>query len=158
MADHGYGGDVENYDDPANANLIRVIERRRGLPVALGILWLHAARAAGWAAHGIDFPGHFLLALTGRGEQRVVDVFAGGAALDARDLRALIKRVEGAEGGVAAGPAAADERPRGAAAAAEQHQAAAPARPATCRAPWPAPRTCCGSPPTRRRCGATRRC
>ncbi len=92
---HGYAGDGETYDDPANANLIRVIERRRGLPVALGILWLHAARAAGWTAHGIDFPGHFLLALTGRGEQVVLDVFAGGGTLDARDLRSLIKRVEG---------------------------------------------------------------
>jgi regulator of sirC expression with transglutaminase-like and TPR domain len=71
-----------------------VIERRRGLPVALGILWLHAAEAAGWGAHGVDFPGHFLLALAGRG-QVVVDVFAGGKALDARDLRALLKRVAG---------------------------------------------------------------
>jgi regulator of sirC expression with transglutaminase-like and TPR domain len=61
-----YRGDRETYDDPANANLIRVIERRRGLPVALGILWLHTARAAGWAAHGVDFPGHFLVALPRR--------------------------------------------------------------------------------------------
>lgn len=54
---HGYRGDVESYDDPANANLIRVTERRRGLPVAIGIVWLHAAHAAGWAATGVDFPG-----------------------------------------------------------------------------------------------------
>ncbi|WP_457824685.1 transglutaminase family protein, partial [Staphylococcus aureus] len=33
---HGYSGDTETYDDLANANLIRVIERRKGLPVALG--------------------------------------------------------------------------------------------------------------------------
>ncbi len=92
---HGYRGDAETYDDPANANLIRVIERRKGLPVALGILWLHASRAAGWAAHGVDFPAHFLIALEGRGSQAVIDVFDGGTILDARDLRALIKRVEG---------------------------------------------------------------
>ncbi len=51
-----YPGDRDSYDDPANANLIRVIERRRGLPVALGVLWLHCARAAGWDAFGVDFP------------------------------------------------------------------------------------------------------
>ncbi len=90
----GYTGDAETYDDLSNANLLRVIERRRGLPVALGILWLHAAEAAGWAAHGVDFPGHFLVALSGRG-QVVVDVFGGGAPLDARDLRALLKRFAG---------------------------------------------------------------
>jgi regulator of sirC expression with transglutaminase-like and TPR domain len=92
--EYGYAGDAETYDDLSNANLLKVIERRRGLPVALGILWLHAAEAAGWEAHGVDFPGHFLVALSGRG-QVVVDVFAGGAALDARDLRALLKRFAG---------------------------------------------------------------
>ena len=88
-------GDAETYEDLANANLIRVIERRRGLPVALGIIWLHAARAAGWGAHGVDFPAHFLVALEGKSVQAVLDVFAGGLTLDARDLRALLKRVEG---------------------------------------------------------------
>jgi regulator of sirC expression with transglutaminase-like and TPR domain len=91
----GYAGDTEQYDDLANANLIRVTERRRGLPVALGILWLHAAEAAGWAAHGIDFPGHFLMAVEGGRGQALVDVFAGGAGLAAPELRALLKRIEG---------------------------------------------------------------
>lgn len=105
---HEYAGDAETYDDAANANLIRVIERRRGLPVALGILWLHCARVAGWDAHGVDFPGHFLVALTrmrnphGMGERRdgrqvVVDPFAGGLVLGAAELRALARRIEGPE-------------------------------------------------------------
>jgi regulator of sirC expression with transglutaminase-like and TPR domain len=91
----GYRGDDETYDDPRNANLIRVIERRRGLPVALGVVWLHAAHAAGWAAHGVDFPAHFLVALPGAGGQSVLDVFHGGTPLTSKDLRALLKRVEG---------------------------------------------------------------
>ncbi len=104
---YGYAGDTENYDSAANANLIQVIERRRGLPVALGILWLHCTRAIGWGAHGVDFPGHFLLALEGQSakrrnrspeqQQAVVDVFAGGVPLAARDMRALLKRIEGAD-------------------------------------------------------------
>ncbi|HYZ32566.1 MAG TPA: transglutaminase-like domain-containing protein [Crenalkalicoccus sp.] len=93
----GLTGDAETYDDLANANLIRVLERRRGLPVALGILWLHAAAAADWAAHGVDFPGHFLVALPGVRSQAVVDVFGGGATLTPPELRALLKRFEGPE-------------------------------------------------------------
>ncbi len=92
---HGYQGDSENYDDPANANLIRVVARRRGLPVALGVVWLHTAQAAGWAAHGVDFPGHFLIAVTSPGQQVVLDVFDGGRSLDAQALRALVKTFEG---------------------------------------------------------------
>jgi regulator of sirC expression with transglutaminase-like and TPR domain len=106
---HRYSGDTETYDDLANANLIHVIGRRRGLPVALGILWLHCARAIGWGAHGVDFPGHFLIALEGEAvrsrrqtslrqaspQQIILDVFSGGVPLDSKDLRGLLKRVEG---------------------------------------------------------------
>jgi regulator of sirC expression with transglutaminase-like and TPR domain len=92
---HGYAGDSETYDDPANANLIRVIERRRGLPVALGILWLHAARAAGWGAHGVDFPAHFLIALEGKPGRAVLDVFHDGAPLGSPELRELLRNIEG---------------------------------------------------------------
>ncbi len=92
---YGFRGDAETYDDPANANLIRVLERRRGLPVALGVVWLHAARVCGWSAHGLDFPAHFLLGLGAGRSQIVLDVFAGGMPLAAPELRQLLKRVEG---------------------------------------------------------------
>lgn len=101
---HGYAGDTCSYDDLRNANLIRVIERRRGLPVSLGILWLHCTRAAGWAAHGLDFPGHFLVAIEGKvtpastphpAARVVLDVFSGGAMLTNRSLLTLLRRTEG---------------------------------------------------------------
>lgn len=93
--DYGFRGDSETYDAPENANLIRVLERRRGLPVALGIVWLHAARVCGWAAHGLDFPAHFLLGIGAGGGQIVLDVFSGGTMLAAPDLRRLLKSIEG---------------------------------------------------------------
>lgn len=95
--DFGYLGDRETYDDPANANLIHVTERRRGLPVALGVIWLHAARAAGWESHGVNFPAHFLVALDGKRSQVVMDVFNRGEALTPRELRGLLRRAEGEE-------------------------------------------------------------
>ena len=121
-ARHGFHGDADTYDDLANANLIRVIERRRGLPVALGVIWLHAARAAGWEAHGVDFPAHFMIALQGKSTQMVLDVFHGGVAMGARDLAHIAQADRGRERGTAPRPVAADERQAGAAALAEQHR------------------------------------
>jgi regulator of sirC expression with transglutaminase-like and TPR domain len=94
---HGYHGDTATYDDLGNANLIRVVERRRGLPVSLGILWIHTARAAGWIATGVDFPAHFLIRLAADGTQVVVDPFDGGRVLGASALRALLKSVAGSQ-------------------------------------------------------------
>ncbi len=99
----GYRGDRESYDDLDNANLIRVIERRRGLPVALGVLWLHAIRAAGWQGWGVDFPGHFLIALAAGASVKarlsgtLVDAFAGGEVVDTTHLRALLRGITGKE-------------------------------------------------------------
>jgi regulator of sirC expression with transglutaminase-like and TPR domain len=88
---HGYDGDSLTYDDIQNANLIRVIDRRKGLPVALGILYIHAARAQGWDAVGLNFPGHFLVRLEGVGDRLVIDPFHKGLVRGAAELRELLK-------------------------------------------------------------------
>ena len=92
---HGYVGDQLNYDDMQNANLIRVIDRKRGLPVALGILYIHTARAQGWSISGLAFPGHFLLRLGEGGERLVLDPFHAGRARAPHDLRDLLKAMSG---------------------------------------------------------------
>lgn len=114
-ARHGYRGDSETYDDLDNANLIRVIERRRGLPVALGILWLHCLRAAGWDGHGVDFPGHFLVAVQSGGgriagrtrqpRQVLVDPFGQGATVGSTRLLAMLESMGLGEDGMRPGVA-----------------------------------------------------
>ncbi len=91
----GYAGDSETYNDLRNADLMSVIDRRRGLPIALGILYIHAARAQGWAIEGVNFPGHFLLRLRAGGAAAIVDPFNGGRIRGAADLGKLIKTMEG---------------------------------------------------------------
>jgi regulator of sirC expression with transglutaminase-like and TPR domain len=84
---HGYAGDNETFDDPQNADLVRVIDRRRGLPVSLGILYLEIAQRLGVKAQGMNTPGHFLMKV-GKGEQaRILDPFNGGLVLAADDLQ-----------------------------------------------------------------------
>lgn len=96
MATHySYDGDNHSYDDMRNANLIDVIDRRVGLPVALAVLYLHAARGAGWAAWGLDFPGHFLIRVDGEKDRAIVDPFNGGEAMSTPDLRRLLKSMAG---------------------------------------------------------------
>jgi regulator of sirC expression with transglutaminase-like and TPR domain len=94
---YAYRGDSETYDDLQNADLMRVIERRKGLPVALSILYLHVARAQGWDAEGLAFPGHFLIRVAVEGGRHVLDPFHDGAVRDAADLRALLRQVLGAD-------------------------------------------------------------
>jgi regulator of sirC expression with transglutaminase-like and TPR domain len=91
----GYRGDDLTYDDLQNANLIRVIDRRKGLPVALGILYLHAGRAHGWQMTGVNFPSHFLISLEGKRGRALLDPFAGRVLEGANDVRAFLKAIAG---------------------------------------------------------------
>jgi regulator of sirC expression with transglutaminase-like and TPR domain len=92
---HRYRGDAETYDDLQNADLRRVIERRKGLPVALGILYIHCGRAQGWTMRGLAFPGHFLVRIEDGVERAIIDPFNGGALCGAAELRALLKATAG---------------------------------------------------------------
>lgn len=95
VEEFGYQGDRATYDDPRNADLAQVIDRRRGLPIALGILYIHAGRAQGWTMEGVNFPGHFLVRLDTAGERALIDPFDGGKRLDAVQVRALLQRMTG---------------------------------------------------------------
>ena len=94
---NGYSGDELTYDDLQNADLIRVIDRRKGLPVALGLLYIHAARAQGWDMAGLAFPGHFLVRLSEGRERVIIDPFHGGQICGAAELRDLLKAATGHE-------------------------------------------------------------
>ena len=93
--EENYRGDERTYDDLQNANLMRVMDRKCGLPVSLGILYIHAARGAGYQAAGLNFPGHFLVRVEKDGERLIVDPFNGGKLLRTPDLRNLLKALSG---------------------------------------------------------------
>lgn len=97
VAERRYQGDADTYDDMDNANLIRVIDRRRGLPVALGILYLHAGRAFGADIVGLNFPSHFLVRLASRGQRVIIDPFHEARALAPEDLRQRLKELRGGD-------------------------------------------------------------
>ena len=98
----GYDGNREDYENLENADLVSVIAHRRGLPVALAILYIHAARAAGWSAFGLGYPAHFLIRVdapagAGHPGPAVLDPFNGGRTVGPGDIRALLQQLGAAE-------------------------------------------------------------
>ncbi len=98
----GYDGDTADYDHLDNASLVRVIDRKCGLPVALMILYMHVGRALGWSVSALNFPGH-VFGRVGHGADSVLfDPFTQGQVVQAHDLRAAVKRAMGAQAELAA--------------------------------------------------------
>ncbi|HEY5197845.1 MAG TPA: transglutaminase-like domain-containing protein [Solirubrobacteraceae bacterium] len=79
---HGFTGNRQDYDDPDNSMLDRVLERRTGLPILLSIVYVEAARRAMVDLGGVGLPGHYVVGHFGRRPPLLVDPFAGGVRLE----------------------------------------------------------------------------
>lgn len=88
----GFVGDSDTYDAPLNADMVRVLDRRLGLPVSLSILYVAAARRAGWRAHALNTPGHVLVSIGPGDAPAIIDPFRRGALVQAEQLADLLTR------------------------------------------------------------------
>ena len=77
--------------------MINVINKRSGLPITIGILYIYAARAAGYDIRGLAFPGHFLVRLSYENERAIIDPFNLGMPLKPEQLREMLKQFVGIE-------------------------------------------------------------
>jgi regulator of sirC expression with transglutaminase-like and TPR domain len=89
------GADDSDYYTPRNSYLNDVLERKRGLPILLSVLYCAVARRAGLDAAGIGLPGRFIVQFRGRHTSAYIDPFDGGARLTREDCVAMVGRVLG---------------------------------------------------------------
>ncbi len=91
----GYHGEYEDYDNLDNTDFIEVIERRKGLPVALALFYIHVGHALDWNVFALNFPGHVYVRLEYGSERLIFDPFEDCKLVEAHDLRQKLKQVAG---------------------------------------------------------------
>lgn len=91
----GFVGDADTYHDPDNALLHRVLERKRGLPISLSIVYVAVARRLAIPAYAIALPGHVVAAVANGARPVVLDPFAGGVRLDEAAIATLVADATG---------------------------------------------------------------
>lgn len=97
-----------DFDDPESSFLHAVLERGRGLPIALSVLYVHLGRRFGLDLAGVGYPGHFLVLLRAPDGDVFVDPFNRGARSTEAELAA---RFTQASGGRALEPGMLDPAP-----------------------------------------------
>ncbi len=73
----GFGGNANDYYAPGNSYLHTVLDTRRGIPITLALLYIELAMQIGLSAHGVSFPGHFLVKLRMPQGEVIIDPFTG---------------------------------------------------------------------------------
>ncbi len=89
----GFSGNMADYYDPGNSYLNEVLDRRRGIPISLSVIYLEVAWRLGVPLEGVGFPGHFLVKLSLPDGVAVLDPFHGGVSLDIDELRERLRMV-----------------------------------------------------------------
>ena len=97
LRDEGYAGDADAYDDPRNSFLDHVLQRRRGLPIALSALAVAVGRRTGARIEGVAMPGHYIVVDVSDGRVRYVDPFHGWAPRTVEELAGIARDTAGTD-------------------------------------------------------------
>jgi regulator of sirC expression with transglutaminase-like and TPR domain len=76
FVEKGFAGNQEQYYDRRNSFLNEVLDRRKGIPITLAVVYTEVGRRLGLPLFGVGFPGHFLAKYAGEREI-IIDPFFG---------------------------------------------------------------------------------
>lgn len=93
--EEGLSGNESEYYDPRNSFLNEVLDRKRGIPITLSVVYLEVGRRLGLPLVGVGFPGHFLVKYASAAGDLVLDPFAGGISLTRAELEQRLRKMYG---------------------------------------------------------------
>ena len=87
----GFTGNTDNYYALGNNFLNFVIDKKTGIPITLGVVYIEVGRRAGLPLVGVNFPGHFLVKYQSEHLDILLDVFENGAFMTEDTLQAKLQ-------------------------------------------------------------------
>ena len=87
----GFTGNEESYYEPENSYMNRVLDRRRGIPITLSVLYILIGRRVGLPFCGVGMPGHFIVRYDAPEGPIYLDPFGGGQILSVDECASLVE-------------------------------------------------------------------
>jgi regulator of sirC expression with transglutaminase-like and TPR domain len=90
-----FRGNQDDYYDPDNSFLNRVLDRKTGIPITLSLIYIEVAGRLGLDVRGIGLPGHFITALYHKSEKFFIDPFNHGEIRSMADCLEIVRKYTG---------------------------------------------------------------
>lgn len=81
-SEENFQGNSDQYDDPDNSFVTRIVHTRKGIPISLSAIYLLVAKRLSLPLYGVNMPLHFLLHFDSTDYETFIDPFHGGVLLD----------------------------------------------------------------------------
>lgn len=104
---HDYKGDKEDFHNPKNSFINRVVDSKKGSPLSIGLLYAIIAQGLDIPLYGVNLPHHFILAyedeflanfapeaLATPGILFYVNTFSGGVVFGKQDVLEFLKQID----------------------------------------------------------------
>jgi len=103
---HGFKGDTQNYHTPQHSYINQVLERKKGNPLSLCVLYSIIAQSLDLPIYGVNLPNHFILAYMDEKQSALslkkeddygvlfyINAFAKGSIFDAGEIKAFVEGI-----------------------------------------------------------------
>lgn len=89
----GFTGNAENYYEPDNSYVNKVMETKLGIPISLSMIYILISRRLNLPVFGISLPGHFILKYSDDEEEFFIDPFNKGVIISMKEAEEFIKKI-----------------------------------------------------------------
>jgi regulator of sirC expression with transglutaminase-like and TPR domain len=89
----GFRGNFENYYEPDNSYINRVIDRKIGIPITLSLVYILVGKRINLPVYGIGMPGHFIVKYESNGFEIFIDPFNGGRLMSRSECERLLSQL-----------------------------------------------------------------
>lgn len=85
-----FRGNREDYFDPDNSYMNKVLDRQTGIPITLSAVYLFIARRLALPIYGVGMPGHFIVKYDIPGARILIDPFNSGMIITQYDCMSFL--------------------------------------------------------------------
>jgi regulator of sirC expression with transglutaminase-like and TPR domain len=89
----GFKGNTENFYEPENTFFNDVMDRKKGIPISLSILYLLICKRLNLPTYGVNLPAHFIIKYVDERDEFYIDPYNNGIVISKSEAIKFLSRI-----------------------------------------------------------------
>lgn len=93
FVERGFYGNSDNYYDPDNSYINKVLDKKIGIPVSISVLYILLAKRLNLPIFGVNLPSHFIIKYQDSNEEFFIDPFNKGIVISRDEVIQFLEKL-----------------------------------------------------------------